>query len=85
MPIDLNEDLQPVPMSLGQCPCGAEAVWYRADSGAPSRGDCSETDVATPTFGVRFMRAADLTENLCEECFADAVAPVDHPLWRRAL
>ncbi|MBC8136860.1 MAG: hypothetical protein H8F28_13325 [Fibrella sp.] len=82
MPIDLNEDLSEIAVAqLGQCPCGENAVWYRI---APPllNGDVVG-DANTPTFGVRWLTGSDLTENLCDGCFADAVPESDHLLWKR--
>lgn len=85
MPIDLNDDLNAVAVAqLGQCPCGENAVWYRVEPSA-ALGDDAVGDANTPTFGVRWLTGSDLTENLCDGCFADAVPESEHPLWKRIL
>lgn len=55
------------------CPCGADAVWYRAQT-SPER---------VPEEAVCFLTDADFTDNYCEDCFPQAVPPSNRPQWKR--
>lgn len=83
MPIDLNRDTeQPVPGR--QCPCGEKAVWYSVTP--QEQHDAfhgSEVEVSKPTTGATNIGSADLTDDLCDDCFDSAITPTERGLWTR--
>ncbi len=81
MPIDLNEDLKPT-IQLGQCPCGAGAVWYRTTLFESRRDDFSWGRQHSNA-GVHSLTVADLAENLRDDCYTDAIDPEEQGLWKR--
>ena len=63
---------------LTACPCGQDAAWYRVVLFA-------HLDPRKPAAGqaVTFMSADDFYEDLCDECFRQAIPPDERQGWKR--
>lgn len=57
--------------ALAPCPCGEDALWYRA----------RPTPENAPENAVCFLMDADFADNYCEACFVLAVPAADRPNW----
>ncbi len=66
-------------ISLGECPCGEPATWYRI---APPSPIASERPIS---FAVRSISLDDVDENLCDGCYKGFTGSSDEavPGWKR--
>lgn len=67
-------------ISLGECPCGEPATWYRDAPPVPTAG---RTKSATGG-SVRSIGLDDIEENLCDGCFKGFTGSLDEavPGWK---
>lgn len=67
--------MEPVakPVRLVPCPCGEDAVWYRAAARPED----------APEGAVCFLTDADFADNYCDECFPLAVPTGERRFWTR--
>jgi hypothetical protein len=75
-----NNGEEPTPETLAPCPCGEDAIWYRAEEPS-SAAAASEPrrSVGAATYGAD----DEAPPNLCEGCFPHAVPPAQQVLWKR--
>ncbi len=67
-------------ISLGECPCGEPATWYRI--APPSPLPAAER---TTSSAVRSIELDDVDENLCDGCYKGFTGSLDEavPGWKR--
>jgi len=58
---------------LVPCPCGEEAVWYKARA----------TPEKAPEHAVCFLTDGDFADNYCEACFALAAPATERAGWEQ--
>jgi hypothetical protein len=66
-------------ISLGECPCGEPATWYRVAPPSPSPADRATSSA------VRSISLDDVDENLCDGCYKGFTGSLDEavPGWKR--
>lgn len=67
-------------ISLGECPCGEPATWYRTAPSSPLSGERTTSAAA-----VRSISLDDVDENLCDGCYKGFTGSLDEavPGWKR--
>ena len=68
-------------ISLGECPCGEPATWYRTAPPSPQ----GAAGRATPAAAVRSIVLDDVDENLCDGCYKGFTGSLDEAVagWKR--